>query len=74
MCKVIVSFMMMCFLSRYFNIMEDLKGKIRVYARVRPMLNMETKSGQSFALGIPDELTLSHFWREVLCMSFVCTW
>lgn len=51
--------------ARYFNIMEDLKGKIRVYARARPMLDLERNRGQAFALGIPDELTLNHFWREV---------
>ena len=27
--------------KRAFNMMEDLKGKIRVYCRVRPILNFE---------------------------------
>ncbi|GMH42931.1 LOW QUALITY PROTEIN: hypothetical protein BSKO_10853 [Bryopsis sp. KO-2023] len=50
--------------KRYFNTMEDLKGKIRVYCRARPMLPMEEKAGQTFALNLPDELTISHMWRE----------
>ena len=44
--------------------MEDMKGKIRVYARVRPMLGLEYEKGQCVALAIPDELTVSHYWRN----------
>jgi len=50
--------------KRFFNMMEDMKGKIRVYARVRPMLGFEEKAGQKPELQIPDELTLSHPWKE----------
>lgn len=50
--------------KRYFNTMEDMKGKIRVYCRVRPILNFETSKGQTFALALPDELTLTHLWKE----------
>jgi hypothetical protein len=32
--------------KRAFNMMEDMKGKIRVYARVRPILKFETDKGQ----------------------------
>ena len=32
--------------KKYFNQMEDMKGKIRVYARVRPMLPFEAERGQ----------------------------
>jgi hypothetical protein len=32
--------------KRSFNMMEDMKGKIRVYCRVRPMLNFERDKGQ----------------------------
>ena len=32
--------------KKYFNQMEDMKGKIRVYARVRPMLGFEAERGQ----------------------------
>ena len=50
--------------KRYFNQMQDMKGKIRVYARVRPILGFETAAGQTPALNVPDELTLSHAWKE----------
>ncbi len=50
--------------KKFFNMMEDMKGKIRVYARVRPMLQFEKERGQKVALNIPDELTLDHIWKE----------
>jgi len=50
--------------KRAFNMMEDLKGKIRVYCRVRPILNFEKDKGQTFCLQIPDELTVTHAWRD----------
>ncbi|KAK9831534.1 hypothetical protein WJX81_006588 [Elliptochloris bilobata] len=50
--------------KKYFNQMEDMKGKIRVYARVRPMLGFEAERGQKVALNIPDELTLDHIWKD----------
>ena len=50
--------------KKFFNMMEDMKGKIRVYARVRPMLPFEKERGQKEALNIPDELSLDHVWKE----------
>ena len=50
--------------KKYFNMMEDMKGKIRVYARVRPMLEFERSRGQKEALIIPDELSLEHVWKD----------
>ena len=50
--------------KKYFNQMEDMKGKIRVYARVRPMLKFEKDKGQKEALIIPDELSLEHMWKD----------
>uniref|UniRef100_A0A061QQX7 Kinesin-like calmodulin binding protein n=1 Tax=Tetraselmis sp. GSL018 TaxID=582737 RepID=A0A061QQX7_9CHLO len=50
--------------KRYFNMMEDMKGKIRVYARVRPILDFEQAAGQREELQVPDELTLSHSWKD----------
>ena len=44
--------------------MEDMKGKIRVFARVRPMLDFEADRGHRNALNIPDELTLDHIWKD----------
>lgn len=35
--------------KKIFNQMEDMKGKIRVYCRVRPILQMEKDRGQSGA-------------------------
>lgn len=50
--------------KKFFNMMEDMKGKIRVYARVRPMLSFESDRGHKNALNIPDELTLDHIWKD----------
>ena len=50
--------------KKVFNMMEDMKGKIRVYARVRPMLGFEAERGQRVALNIPDELSLDHVWKD----------
>jgi hypothetical protein len=44
--------------------MEDMKGKIRVYARTRPLSKKEIGEKQSFALTLPDEFTLEHPWRD----------
>ena len=38
--------------KKIFNAMEDLKGKIRVYARVRPLLGFESERGHAFALNV----------------------
>ena len=50
--------------KRYWNAMEDMKGKIRVYARVRPMLGLESSKGQQAVLESPDEYSLSHPWKD----------
>jgi len=50
--------------KRYFNQMEDMKGKIRVYARTRPLTGKETKEKQNVALQIPDEFTVEHPWKD----------
>ena len=50
--------------KKLFNTIQDMKGKIRVYCRVRPMLDFETERGQAVALNVPDELTASHFWKD----------
>lgn len=44
--------------------MEDLKGKIRVFCRVRPMLPFEKNKNQSIAVTVPDELTIAHPWKD----------
>ena len=50
--------------KKYHNMMEDMKGKIRVFARVRPILKFETQRGANNALIIPDVLTLQHMWKD----------
>ena len=50
--------------KRAHNALEDAKGKIRVFARVRPLLGFEEAKGQGFALGMPDELTVCHAWKD----------
>ena len=44
--------------------MEDMKGKIRVFCRIRPILGFEQDKGQQFALNLPDDLTIAHLWKE----------
>jgi hypothetical protein len=41
-----------------------MKGKIRVFCRVRPMLGFEEQRGHHVAITIPDEFTIAHFWKE----------
>ncbi len=40
-----------------------MQGKIRVFARIRPMLAFEKAKGQTSVLDCPDELTLVHMWK-----------
>lgn len=39
--------------------LEDMKGKIRVYCRVRPVLPKEEKAGKKFAVALPDEFSIT---------------
>ena len=50
--------------KKLFNTIQDMKGKIRVYCRVRPILDFERERGQKEAIFVPDELTASHFWKD----------
>ncbi|CAK9209663.1 unnamed protein product [Sphagnum troendelagicum] len=50
--------------KRYFNMMEDMKGKIRVYARWRPLSEKEHRENQRSVLSSPDEFTLEHPWKD----------
>ena len=43
--------------------MQTTQGKIRVYARIRPMLPFEAAKGQKAVLESPDELSLHHMWK-----------
>ena len=50
--------------KRLFNALEDIKGKIRVYCRVRPLLKFELDKGEKFALLIPNDVTIGHMWKD----------
>ena len=41
-----------------------MKGKIRVYARWRPISEKELSEGQKTVLISPDEFTLEHPWKD----------
>ena len=45
--------------KKYFNMMEDMKGKIRVFARCRPMAAYEKEKKCSRVVEFPDETTLT---------------
>eukprot|EP01023_Acetabularia_acetabulum_P050751 TRINITY_DN551_c0_g1_i2.p1 TRINITY_DN551_c0_g1~~TRINITY_DN551_c0_g1_i2.p1 ORF type:complete len:1305 (-),score=225.81 TRINITY_DN551_c0_g1_i2:110-4024(-) len=47
--------------KQYWNMMEDMKGKIRVYARIRPFLPNESSN---MALKVPDVFTIQHKWKD----------
>eukprot|EP00250_Pteridium_aquilinum_P014168 c21823_g1_i1 orf=2-1138(+) len=44
--------------------MEDMKGKIRVFARWRPLSEKEKSENQKLVLTAPDEFTLEHPWKD----------
>ncbi|KAL0462662.1 UNVERIFIED_CONTAM: Kinesin-like protein KIN-14E [Sesamum latifolium] len=50
--------------KRYFNMIEDMKGKIRVYCRLRPLSEKELSEKERNALASVDEFTVEHTWRD----------
>ncbi|KAJ7514668.1 hypothetical protein O6H91_23G054700 [Diphasiastrum complanatum] len=50
--------------KRYYNLMEDMKGKIRVYARWRPLVEKEMLENQRTVIWTPDEFTVEHPWKD----------
>ncbi|CAM8989251.1 unnamed protein product [Rhodiola kirilowii] len=50
--------------KRYFNTIEDMKGKIRVYCRVRPLNEKEIAENDKSVLSSTDEFTVEHPWRD----------
>ncbi|KVI08699.1 Band 4.1 domain-containing protein [Cynara cardunculus var. scolymus] len=50
--------------KRYFNIIEDMKGKIRVYCRLRPLTPKETSEKERNVLTSVDEFTVQHLGRD----------
>ena len=44
--------------KKYYNVIEDMKGKIRVYCRSRPLSNSEAERGSYSVVLSPDEYTI----------------
>ena len=44
--------------KKYFNVIEDMKGKIRVYCRSRPLSKTEFGRGNVAIVNSPDEYTI----------------
>ncbi|XP_062575781.1 myosin-11-like isoform X4 [Saccostrea cucullata] len=45
--------------KKYYNMVEDMKGKIRVYCRARPLSSGETERGNFSVVKSPDEYTIN---------------
>ncbi|KAF5745100.1 putative calmodulin binding protein [Tripterygium wilfordii] len=52
--------------KRYFNIIEDMKGKVRVYCRIRPLNEKEIAEKEKDVLTSIDEFTTEHPWKDDL--------
>ncbi|XP_027359895.1 kinesin-like protein KIN-14I [Abrus precatorius] len=50
--------------KRYFNTIEDMKGKIRVYCRSRPLSEKEIADKERDVLTAVDEFTVEHPWKD----------
>ncbi|XP_035291510.1 kinesin-like protein KIN-14Q [Anguilla anguilla] len=54
--------------KKYYNMVEDMKGKIRVFCRIRPMSRMETAGGSKAAVDCVDEYSVvvetPRGWKE----------
>ncbi|XP_058069512.1 kinesin-like protein KIN-14I isoform X2 [Magnolia sinica] len=50
--------------KRYFNTIEDMKGKIRVFCRLRPLSGKEIADKERNALSSLDEFTIEHPWKD----------
>ncbi|WZZ37525.1 hypothetical protein YC2023_020926 [Brassica napus] len=50
--------------KRYYNTIEDMKGKIRVYCRIRPLNEKERSEREKQMLTSVDEFTVEHPWKD----------
>lgn len=50
--------------KRYFNTIEDMKGKIRVFCRLRPLNEKELAEKGRHVLTSLDEFTVEHPWKD----------
>ena len=47
-----------CIQKKYYNQIEDMKGKVRVYCRARPLSKTELGRGNFSVVQSPDEYTV----------------
>ncbi|GLU19631.1 hypothetical protein SLE2022_358690 [Rubroshorea leprosula] len=57
--------------KRYFNTIEDMKGKIRVFCRLRPLNEKEEAEKQRQSLLSLDEFTVEHPWKDDKAKQYV---
>ncbi|KAJ4887525.1 Kinesin-like calmodulin-binding protein [Raphanus sativus] len=50
--------------KKYYNTIEDMKGKIRVYCRIRPLNEKENSEEEKQMLTSVDEFTVEHPWKD----------
>ncbi|KAJ3679611.1 hypothetical protein LUZ60_017622 [Juncus effusus] len=50
--------------KRYYNTIEDMKGKIRVYCRLRPLTQKEIMEREKNVVVSTDEYTVAHPWKD----------
>ncbi|KAL4197980.1 hypothetical protein AMTRI_Chr03g137920 [Amborella trichopoda] len=50
--------------KRYFNTIEDMKGKVRVFCRLRPLNEKEIMERDRCVLTALDEFTIEHMWKD----------
>ncbi|PKU61964.1 Kinesin-like calmodulin-binding protein like [Dendrobium catenatum] len=50
--------------KRYYNIIEDMKGKIRVFCRLRPLNEKEIAEKKKNVVFSVDEFTVEHPWKD----------
>ncbi|CAD6261853.1 unnamed protein product [Miscanthus lutarioriparius] len=50
--------------KRYYNTIEDMKGKIRVFCRLRPLSDKERSFEEKNIVCSPDEFTIAHPWKD----------
>ncbi|KAK8936962.1 Kinesin-like calmodulin-binding protein [Platanthera zijinensis] len=52
------------FRKQYCNVIEDMKGKIQVFCRIRPLNGKEIEEKENIKLFREDEFTVAHLWKE----------
>ncbi|XP_074301759.1 kinesin-like protein KIN-14E isoform X2 [Silene latifolia] len=50
--------------KKYFNMIQDMKGKIRVYCRLRPLSDKEMTDNERNIVINVDEFTIEHPWKK----------